>query len=141
MTAILVAIDGSKSSLRALDYAVKQAQRLKAALHVLNVQPPVETYGTVPAYLSAREHRELTMPAARDIVERAAARAARARVACQQHVIYGDVAPTIVRTARRLGCQSIVMGTRGLGPIGDLLLGSVATKVVHLTRIPVTLVK
>jgi len=33
------------------------------------------------------------------------------------------------------------MGTRGLGPIGSLLLGSVATKVIHLAKTPVTLVK
>jgi nucleotide-binding universal stress UspA family protein len=33
------------------------------------------------------------------------------------------------------------MGTRGMGAIGNLVLGSVATKVIHLTEVPVTLVK
>jgi nucleotide-binding universal stress UspA family protein len=35
----------------------------------------------------------------------------------------------------------IVMGTRGQGAVGNLLLGSVATKVIHLSKVPVTLVK
>lgn len=47
----------------------------------------------------------------------------------------------IARAARRLKCESIVMGTRGMGTIGNLFLGSVATRVIHLARIPVTLIK
>jgi nucleotide-binding universal stress UspA family protein len=43
--------------------------------------------------------------------------------------------------ARRLGVDQIVIGSRGLGAIGKLVLGSVATKVAHLARVPVTLVK
>jgi nucleotide-binding universal stress UspA family protein len=33
------------------------------------------------------------------------------------------------------------MGTRGLGPIANLVIGSVATKVIHLVEVPVTLIK
>ena len=55
--------------------------------------------------------------------------------------LFGPVAETLVRRADELGCTGIVMGTRGMGAVGNLLLGSVATKVVHLTRLPVTLVK
>ena len=47
----------------------------------------------------------------------------------------------IADSAEREGCDAIVMGTRGMGSIGSLMLGSVATKVVHLTKLPVTLVK
>lgn len=50
-------------------------------------------------------------------------------------------APDIVKRAEELGCDGIVMGTQGRGAIGSLLMGSVAIKVVHLTRLPVTLVK
>jgi nucleotide-binding universal stress UspA family protein len=140
MSAILVPVDGSKNALRAIDYAMKQV-RLKGTVHVLNVQLPPETYGMVPAYLSRKEYRRLAMQRAQAILGRAAGRVRRARVACETHVVYGDVGPAIVRTARRLKCESIVMGTRGLGAIGNLLLGSIATKVIHLARIPVTLVK
>jgi nucleotide-binding universal stress UspA family protein len=141
VSAILVPVDGSKDALRALDYAVKQARRLKAAVHVLNVQPPPESYGVVPAYLSGREHRALALQHAQSILAQAAGRLRGARVECSTHVAHGEIAPAIVRAARRLGCDSIVMGTRGRGAIGNFLLGSIATKVIHLARIPVTLVK
>ena len=53
----------------------------------------------------------------------------------------GSPAETIVRVAREVGADQIVMGTRGLGALGNLFLGSVATPVVRLAEIPVTLVK
>ena len=52
-----------------------------------------------------------------------------------------DAATTIARRADSLQCEGIVMGTRGMGAIANLLLGSVAAKVVHLANVPVTLVK
>jgi nucleotide-binding universal stress UspA family protein len=53
----------------------------------------------------------------------------------------GDAAESIAGFARRNRCKEIVIGTRGLGRISGLLLGSVATKVIHLVSIPVTLIK
>ena len=57
------------------------------------------------------------------------------------HLVIGDPATAIVKLARRLNCDLIVMGTRGMGKVAGLVLGSVATKVVHLADAPVTLVK
>ena len=51
------------------------------------------------------------------------------------------MAETIARRAAELGCESITMGTHGLGSFGILFLGSIAQKVVHYTTVPVTLVK
>jgi nucleotide-binding universal stress UspA family protein len=56
-------------------------------------------------------------------------------------VLTGDIAKSIVESGDRHGCDGIVMGTSGHGAIGNLVMGSVATKVVHLTKLPVTLVK
>jgi nucleotide-binding universal stress UspA family protein len=138
MNAILVPVDGSPGSLRAARHAVKLARRARAVVHLLNVEPPLDDYGMVGAYLSRQQHN-------RAMRERAAAVLRRARRAlgarCETHAAIGDVAPTIVATARRLRCDSIVMGTRGMGAVGNLALGSVATKVVHLSRVPVTLVR
>ena len=54
-----------------------------------------------------------------------------------------DYAPgeTIVAFAEDVGADEIVMGTRGLGGLAGLLLGSVATEVISLAKVPVTLVK
>ena len=53
----------------------------------------------------------------------------------------GSPAETIDRVAREIGAHQIVTGTRSLGSLGNLFLGSVAAKVVRLAQVPVTLVK
>jgi nucleotide-binding universal stress UspA family protein len=53
----------------------------------------------------------------------------------------GPIAETIDRLSRELKTDQIVMGTRGHDAVRRLLLGSVATKVVQLVSVPVTLVK
>lgn len=141
MNAILVPIDGSKTALRAIDHAITQAKRLRAQVHLLNVQLLPDTYRTEHEYLAVALNRQLTTRRAEAILKPAVARLQRAHVPHTVHIVYGDIAPAIARAARRLKCESIVMGTRGLGPIGGLLLGSVATKVIHVAKTPVTLVK
>ena len=54
---------------------------------------------------------------------------------------FGGIAETIGETARRLQVDTVVMGTRGLGSLSGLLLGSVAHRVVHQVPLPVILVK
>ncbi|HEX6065731.1 MAG TPA: universal stress protein [Longimicrobiales bacterium] len=141
MTTLLVPVDGSKCSLRAVDYAVRQAQKSALTLHLLNVEPPLDDYGMVAAYLSRRQHVHTMKLRAARVLQQAAARARKPNVTVKTHVVVGEVAKAIVQTAARLRCEAIVMGTRGMGPVKDLLLGSVASKVLHLTRLPVTLVK
>ena len=57
------------------------------------------------------------------------------------HVRVGTAASEIADCAAEQGCDAIVMGSRGLGAVGGLVLGSVAHKVAHLAPVPVTLVK
>lgn len=138
---VLVPIDGSASALRALDHAIEGARRESTTLHLLNVEPPLDDYGMVGAFLSRAKHRTITAERASDLLAPAIERAKRARVRYADHVVWGDAAASIDRTARRLRCASIVMGTRGMGATANLMLGSVATKVIHLSKVPVTLVK
>lgn len=137
---ILVPIDGSDNALRALEHALAIA-RDGRPIHVINVEPPLDDYGMVPAYLTPAKHRRATRERAEAMLEPAIRRLKRARVPHQAHIVWGDVAPAVARAARRLGCEAIVMGTRGMGAAANLILGSTATKVVHLTKLPVTLVK
>ena len=53
----------------------------------------------------------------------------------------GQPAEAIAQVARDKGIEHIVMGTRGLGRIQGLLMGSVAMKVIHLAQVPITLIK
>lgn len=64
-----------------------------------------------------------------------------AEMAHTLHVLMGNPAPAILERADALDATMILMGTRGHGPIGSVLLGSVAYKVVHGASRPVTLVR
>lgn len=138
---VLVPYDGSASAMRALAHAIETTRGRPGVVHLLNVEATLDDYGMVPVYLTRPKHREITMRRAQEVLAPAIARLKRARARHEVHVVWGEVAESIARTARRLKCRSIVMGTRGMGAAGNLLLGSAATKVVHLAKVPVTLVK
>ena len=54
--------------------------------------------------------------------------------------LVGPVAETIVDHARKSDCDMIFMGTRGMTALSNMVMGSVATKVLHLAHIPVVLI-
>lgn len=142
MRRILVAIDGSDGALRALDFAIRQSQLEPAAeLHVLTILPTLSNYTAAEIYVTAERIRQAAVDKADAILAVAAGRlqAAGCRYTLEQ--LEGDPAETIARRAAELGCESITMGTHGLGSFGILFLGSVAQRVVHHTTVPVTLVK
>ena len=60
-----------------------------------------------------------------------------AGINCDTTLHIGDPAPTIVTLADEIGCDTIVMGTRGLGGLAALALGSVTRKILHLSKLPV----
>lgn len=138
---ILVALDGSPAAQRAVKEALSLARRADGALELVNVQPPMPIYGMVRAYLDAEQYEKACADLAKKALDPAARAAARAGVAYRTHVLYGEPAKTVAGAARKLQCDAIVMGTRGQGAVGNLLLGSVASKVIHLAKVPVTLVK
>jgi nucleotide-binding universal stress UspA family protein len=142
MRKILVAIDGSDTALRALDFAVQQARCAPAAeLQVLHVQPTLSNYTAAEIYVTPERIREVAEERGRAVLEAAAERLGNTGCSFKLEQVEGDPAETIARRAAKLGCESIVMGTHGLGSFGILFPGSVAQKVVHHATVPVTLVK
>jgi len=142
MRRILVAIDGSDCALRALDFAVQQARYApRAELHVLTVQPPANAYTAWEIYVTAEHIQQIAAERARAILEAAAGRLKNADCSHQLEQLEGEPAATIAGRAAELGCESIIMGTRGSGQLGILVMGSVAQKVVYHAAMPVTLVK
>ncbi len=138
---LLVPLDGSSASRHALDHALWLASdRPDALLILLNVQN-AETLEL--SDIAVRTGDELARAARKsNSLLRGPLQACRERrVRCEARAEFGRIAETIDRVARTTAADQIVMGTRGLGRLRGLMLGSVATQVVHLARIPVTLVK
>jgi nucleotide-binding universal stress UspA family protein len=64
-----------------------------------------------------------------------------AKIECRAEILVGPVAETIVSECRAQRCNMIFMGTRGAGALEGMLIGSTASKVLHLSDVPVMLVK
>lgn len=140
MLRVLVAVDGSPPSLRAVRHAVKLvADRPGTEVHLLNVQVPLPA--AIGGFLRGQSLDDFHAAEGAAALREAKAILDEAGVGYESHVAVGDIAETIVRYAEERGCDHILMSTRGLGPVPNLLLGSVATKVLHLSKIPVTFVK
>jgi nucleotide-binding universal stress UspA family protein len=142
MRKLLVAVDGSDTANRALDHAIALSKLLPdAQLVVLNVHPEPVVYGEIQVYVSADRMQELQETHVHDIIRRAAKKLEASGTKFTCTVVTGEAGDMIAKTASELKCNAIIMGTRGLSPLGTVLLGSVSAKVIHLADVPVTLVK
>lgn len=141
MLRVLIAIDGSDTALRAVAHVIKQfpADRTAQELHLVNVQ--YSLHGGVSAFIDSAQIKQYHYEEGCKALASARALLDAAGVPYQSHLFVGEPAETIARFARENACDQIVIGTRGLGAVSSLLLGSVATKIIHLTEVPVLLVK
>ena len=142
MRKLLVPVDGSASADRALRHAIELARDANGGeLVLLHVRPEPIIYGEIQVYVPAERMQHLQDRHSHEILRPAADTAQAASVPHTCVVAAGDAAAEIAKAADALGCAGIVMGTRGMSPIGNVLLGSVASNVVHAAHVPVTLVK
>ena len=141
MLRLLVPVDGSDASQRAIEHLLKKLGWYKetAEIHVLNVQYPL--HGDVSMFVSQDQIRQFHHDEGMKAVQPARDRLQAAGVYCVLHIGIGEPAEIIVQYAREKRCDQIFRGTRGLGSVAGMLLGSVAMKVIHLSDIPVLLVK
>ena len=136
---ILVAVDGSKASLKAVQLLIDHSDwyRDKPAVELVTVHLPVPKVARLPKAELDRyyvEEGEGMLAAAKKKLDSAG-------IAYQPHVLVGAVAEAIVKHAKDKGCDLIYIGTRGMSELGKALVGSTATKVLHISDTPVLLVK
>lgn len=141
MRKILIPMDGSRSAMRALDYVLRQAESKDLHMQLIYVHFVPPFYEDSSAYLRRDANRRLAEKRAKAALAPAVRKLTRAGVVYRTMLKFGDAAPEITRAAARLSCESIVMGSRGMGVIRSLVLGSTAMKVIHLATVPVTLVR
>ena len=140
---ILLAVDGSKHSLAAVDSLIEHAgwYRGKPEVELVTVHLPVPTVGRMgigPSKAQLQkyydEEGEASLKAARKKLDAA-------KLPYRASVLVGPVAETLAKHARSAGCDLIFIGTRGMTAAANAILGSTATKVLNISTVPVLLVK
>ena len=142
MPRILLPVDGSDNALRAVRHITEKKDWYKGLLelHLLNVQLPIAS-GLVKTFISKSQLDDYYRDEGISALESARAELDAGNVPHHDHVGVGEFAATILDYARNKKCDLVVMGTHGHGSLGDALLGSVASRVLHEASIPVLLVK
>jgi nucleotide-binding universal stress UspA family protein len=136
---ILLAVDGSKPSLAAVDLLIRHTRqyRSKPEVELVTVHLPVPRMRAVGKDQLAKYYEEegqAKLAAARKKLDAAG-------VPYKASVLVGSIAETIVKQAGQSKCDLICMGSRGMGELGRALLGSTAMKVLHLATQPLLIVK
>lgn len=127
---LLVCVDGSERSIKALDYAVKLADKMSSKITSLNVQE--------------RRLHDLSPKTAEELGERifskslSAIRREESKV--DKRLEFGVPSDSIVEVAEKGDHDLIVLGRRGLGTVKRFLLGSVSDDVSHKARCSVLIV-
>lgn len=143
MRNVLVAFDGSDSAKRAIQYLIDFAREHSATLEVnlINVQQPPLVYGEYMTGDLIERIEESAAKQAQHLLDWPAEQLQAAGITHSRHTAQGNIPEQIGLAVKKLGCDTVVMGTRGLGNFSGLLMGSVATRVVHEVPVPVLLVK
>lgn len=133
MQTVLLAVDQSASAFEATLYVVKFVKKHgPLVVHIAHVQPDTLSWlpqdkvqEAVEAHLSLESHTALLHEE---------------RIPFETHIRNGAVGETLVAMAEELCCDHIIMGSRGLGGLSGIALGSVTQQVLHLANVPVTCV-
>jgi nucleotide-binding universal stress UspA family protein len=137
----LVPVDGSGASERTVRHVISLVKaREPIEVHLVNVQEKADEL-MLGRFLKHAEikrnqlqHGAAALQGAKRLLERAG-------IKYHEHVMIGDPAEKIATFAKRGRFDKIIMGTHGHTGMTAMLMGSVATKVLHRSTVPVTLVK
>ena len=127
---ILLAYDGFEHSRHALEETAKLATEGHGEVTVLSVVPPDARGSKAGGHVGLRPH-------AHEDVARAHAYLRERGIESEMKMEHGEPAEAIVAESTTGGHDLVIVGSRGLGPVGRLMLGSVSTKVVDRSPCPV----
>ena len=143
MPGILVGVDGSDHSRRALGWAMHEAVHHNVPLTVMtvhpgSVRPATQIYWDVPSLPEDSHNLEHIRSAVREFVDKVANEIGETVSEVTVNVTTGDPAQELVNASRDV--DLLVVGSRGSGVFAQLLLGSVTSKVTHHAACPVVVV-
>lgn len=141
MKKLLVAVDGSGASLRALKAAAALVKLSGGSLLLVHAHEEPRVYGEIAVYVTPGKMAALQRAQSEGVLDRAEAEIKGSGVPYTREVLEGPLGRTIAGRAEQAGCDAIVMGRHGESAVADMLMGSVAMKVLHASRLPVLLVR
>jgi nucleotide-binding universal stress UspA family protein len=136
----LVPVDGTPSSLSAVEHVIAHADSARTHVHLVNVQPPIMT-GDVSVLASEKLVADLRHAAGAEALRDAKRLLSRHSFQHTCEVVFGGPAEAIVRSAAERGCSKIVMCSRRTSLIAHIAGRSVSGRVIRLAHVPVTVVK
>jgi nucleotide-binding universal stress UspA family protein len=140
---ILLAADGSKYSIDAVKFLTSNINwvRERPELELLYVHPPLPKLSGLGAVIGKKQLQQYydeegaeALAAARQILDGA-------KIPYAAHVLVGPPAETIVAYAKRMRADMLLIGHRGASAAANVVMGSVAAKLLQLSPVPVLLVK
>ena len=142
MLKLLLPIDGSDYSTRAIDYAIARARATRdgAHVHLINVQPQIAT-PHVKLLVSQDSLDDYYRDESAAVFAPALKKLQDANLPATVHSRVGHAVDHIIDCCKAEHCDEIVIGTHGRGGFKGALMGSVAQKVVHAATVPVVLIR
>jgi len=139
MSGIVVGVDGSHHSQRALEWAAREAALRHARLTVLTVCRGLAGWGDGAAYPGGRPETEHVRDLAQAETDKALeAIGARQPAEVVVRAVNGVPAQELISAAE--GAEMLVLGSRGAGGFTRLLMGSVSSQVTHHANCPVVVI-
>jgi nucleotide-binding universal stress UspA family protein len=140
---ILLAVDGSKSALDAVDCLVEHADwyREKPAVELVTVHLPVPKLPRMGMVVGKNQIQRYYEEEGEAALAAAKKKLDAAGIAYKASVLVGRIAESIVQHASKTRCDLIFIGNQGRTAAANMLLGSTATKVLHISKTPVLLVR
>src|SRR5690349_4674813 len=138
---ILIAADGSAYTRQAMEYVVKHLDilRPKTEICLLHVQFPLP--GRASAYVQRKVMQDYYLTESRKALKVPTLMLNRAGVPYQEKHMVGDPGLTIATFASEGKFDLVVMGSHGHGTLRNLVLGSVASKVLAKCKVPVLVIR
>ena len=135
---ILLGLDGSDGSFKALEEAIALAKAFGAELHTISIEEVPHYAGTVGEVV---ETKDLEDHKFHDAIVRARAMARREGIEIQAHVIVGHEVKTVVEFVQAQGFDLLVLGFMGHSALYDRVMGSTCQSLVRLAPCAVLVVK
>jgi nucleotide-binding universal stress UspA family protein len=141
---ILIPVDGSEGSWRALEQAVVLGEKFESTIIVANVIQPYNNAAllAIPLDHSTVQQGNSELEKIGDkVLEMAQEKMANYPHAVEYSLEVGHPSERIIALSKKTECDAIVLGSRGLSGIAEFFLGSVSSKVAQYASVPVLIVK